>query len=608
MAGNEIANAYVALTVKAPGIKSEIEGVLGSPDVDRSFTTAGSKFGSTLTKAIGGIAIAGVAAVGATAAAGLGAALFKGFQRLDAIDVAQAKLRGLGNDTQSVDAIMTNALNSVRGTAFGLGDASTVAAQIVAAGIAPGEQLESVLKAVANSAAAAGTDLNDMGSIFAKVASTGKAQNDVLQQVAERGIPIYQALADQLGVTTDEVFAMASAGQIGFAQFEQAATSAAGTVATEMGGTVQGSLANLNASLGRIGAGLLGGVFEEIAPTFQAITASLGPLETIAGAVGQQIGEFLKPGFEAIRALAEGGFDFAAFGELLQYMSPLSLAFQALAPVLPVIGQMLGQIATTIGPVLVQVVQALLPILTGVIQIIAEMAAAVLPVVLPLIQMLAELFVQVLGAVLPLLAPLFELIQAILPILVGLFMSLMPVIELVVGVISSILVPVIDTLVAVLSGLIGFLVGVFTGDWEKAWDGIVSIFTGIFEGIGNIGRGVINGLIDIINGFIGGLNGVGSFVSDITGGGVDFTIGTIPHLAEGGVVSKSRGGTLAVVGEGRYDEAVIPLSPQILSRLGGGGGGGLQVVQNFDGVGADAVEIGAVAVSGFANVLSQRGS
>jgi hypothetical protein len=40
-------------------------------------------------------------------------------------------------------------------------------------------------------------------------------------------------------------------------------------------------------------------------------------------------------------------------------------------------------------------------------------------------------------------------------------------------------------------------------------------------------------------------------------------------LAKGGIVT---GPTPALVGEGRYDEAVIPLSPSILGKLGGGGG------------------------------------
>ena len=42
-------------------------------------------------------------------------------------------------------------------------------------------------------------------------------------------------------------------------------------------------------------------------------------------------------------------------------------------------------------------------------------------------------------------------------------------------------------------------------------------------------------------------------------------------LAEGGVVPATPGGGWFNVGEGRWDEAVVPLSPQILEQLGGGG-------------------------------------
>ncbi|NKR80219.1 hypothetical protein GS491_23835 [Rhodococcus hoagii] len=74
---------------------------------------------------------------GAAAAGVLAASITKGRGRLTAIEQAQAKLSGLGNSTQSVGKIMDNALASVKGTAFGLGDAATVAASAVAAGIKP---------------------------------------------------------------------------------------------------------------------------------------------------------------------------------------------------------------------------------------------------------------------------------------------------------------------------------------------------------------------------------------------------------------------------------------------------------------------------------------
>ena len=63
-----------------------------------------------------------------------------------------------------------------------------------------------------------------------------------------------------------------------------------------------------------------------------------------------------------------------------------------------------------------------------------------------------------------------------------------------------------------------------------------------------------------------------------------FTLG-FPRLAEGGVISPSRGGTLAVIGEAGRSERVEPLDPQGLSKrdramiqmLAGGGGGGMTI-------------------------------
>ena len=40
----------------------------------------------------------------------------------------------------------------------------------------------------------------------------------------------------------------------------------------------------------------------------------------------------------------------------------------------------------------------------------------------------------------------------------------------------------------------------------------------------------------------------------------------MPHMAKGGVVT---GPTAALIGEGRYDEAVLPLKPALLDRLFG---------------------------------------
>lgn len=265
--------------------------VLGDAD---SAVSSLDKTQSAASKVAGGIGKAfkiGVGTVATGAAIGLGAALTGGFKRLSGIENAQAKMKGLGYDTKQVQGIMDNALASVEGTAFSLDAAATTAAGAVSAGIKPGKDLQLTLDTVANSAAAAGTDMETMGSIFNKAATAGKAQNDVLGQLADRGLPIYQELGKVIGVTGDEVFKLASEGKVSFAQFQEAAANASGNVAKELGGTATGSIMNFRAAVSNFGATLLSGVFPHIAPIFQAITARIKDMSKAVGPAADQFGD-----------------------------------------------------------------------------------------------------------------------------------------------------------------------------------------------------------------------------------------------------------------------------------------------------------------------------
>ncbi|MTE24824.1 tape measure protein [Microbacterium sp. ZXX196] len=330
MAGTEIANAYVALTVKMPGVKNSLTKALSGQEA--VVTQSGSTLGSRLMSSMGKTVKVGAVAVGAAITAGLATALAKGFQRLTAIDTAQAKLRGLGHDADSVTLIMENALASVKGTAFGLGDAATVAAQAVAAGIKPGKDLESILSTVSNTAAAAGTGLGEMGSIFSKAMTQANGvQNDVISQVADRGIPIYQALADQMGVTAGEVFKLASEGEINFETFAKAAENASGTVATEMGGTWSGAFDNFMAAMGRVGEGLLSGIFPQMVGGIQDVTTWLAPFEEGAKDVGSAIGSFVADAapklIDAIKTIVDVGAGVVTWlRDNMTWLGPLAVA------------------------------------------------------------------------------------------------------------------------------------------------------------------------------------------------------------------------------------------------------------------------------------------
>ncbi|EMF0442673.1 phage tail protein [Enterococcus hirae] len=97
----------------------------------------------------------------------------------------------------------------------------------------------------------------------------------------------------------------------------------------------------------------------------------------------------------------------------------------------------------------------------------------------------------------------------------------------------------------ILTGFIDFITGIFTGDWSKAWQGVVDIFGGIFDGIVAVGKAPINAMIGLINGFIGGLNNIKipKWVPGI--GGKSFSISKLPYLAQGGHLINGQ----AIVGE-----------------------------------------------------------
>ena len=164
-----------------------------------------SKVDGLLSKLSGGIKNIVTSTAGKVAGlVGLGSIITLGFNRMTGIENAQAKLTGLGYSTEKVQGVMKNALASVKGTAFGLGDAVTTSVQLLAAGIQPGEQLEGVLKTVGNTAALAGSDMGEMGQIFGKVAAKGKLQGDTIDQLAERGVPALQWVAEEMGVTAEQ--------------------------------------------------------------------------------------------------------------------------------------------------------------------------------------------------------------------------------------------------------------------------------------------------------------------------------------------------------------------------------------------------------------------
>ena len=113
----------------------------------------------------------------------------------------------------------------------------------------------------------------------------------------------------------------------------------------------------------------------------------------------------------------------------------------------------------------------------------------------------------------------------------------------------------------VFNGVLTFLSGVFTGNWRKIFSGLKQIIASIFGTIGGIIKAPINAAISGINSAIRAVNRISfnipNWVPVFGGKHFGIHLPQIPALAEGGIVTKA---TMALVGEGKEHEAVIPLS------------------------------------------------
>lgn len=153
-----------------------------------------------------------------------------------------------------------------------------------------------------------------------------------------------------------------------------------------------------------------------------------------------------------------------------------------------------------------------------------------------------------------------------------------------------------DSVKLILDGVIDFIRGIFTGDWERAWEGVRQILEGIFNGLQAVVKaplnaiiGAVNSVISHINTLIAGLNNIGfDLPSWLGGGSFRFNIPSIPnipYLAKGGIVGEGSaivgeaGPELLTVSNGRTMVQPLPgntgkiesLLGSIDSRIGGQG-------------------------------------
>lgn len=120
-----------------------------------------------------------------------------------------------------------------------------------------------------------------------------------------------------------------------------------------------------------------------------------------------------------------------------------------------------------------------------------------------------------------------------------------------------------------LNGIIDFIRGIFTGNWERVWKGVQEIFSGVFTTMTGISRDSINSIIGWVNSGIDSINSLIQLVNRVSGLRLG-SFGHIPFFANGGVLSSGS----AVVGEAGPELLTMNHGKAVVTPLGGGASSG----------------------------------
>ncbi|WNV82209.1 hypothetical protein [Umezawaea sp. Da 62-37] len=311
-----------------------------------------------------------------------------------------------------------------------------------------------------------------------------------------------------------------------------------------------------------VGGALADGV-RELSPALLALARAAAPIIV-------QLGQLLV---DALRVAAP------ALSALLTVLTPIASELAgslltALAAVLPLVGQLAG----VFSAVLLAALQAVMPVLPVVVDVVEQLAdvlsvglAAATPSLIETGRLLGEVLTTALVGLLPLLPPLaeawmriwseglvpllpvlLELVSALLPPAVELITKLLPLVLQAAGLlatwtaaiakvaaafteglipvllflIDNVVVPVFDKIVSVVSGALQALqggldlfIGIFTGDWDRAWTGAKDLVIGAFRSIASGIDLATGGLLSYVAGLpgriIGALGNVGSLLLQV---------------------------------------------------------------------------------------------
>lgn len=290
---------------------------------------------------------------------GVGAAALKSAADLQTLETSFVSLTG---GTEQAAKMMQQLNNFTAKTPFQIDAVAKSARQLIASGTDV-SQVNEQLQFLGDIAATSGAGIDDIAAIFSKVNAKGKVELESLNQLAERGIPIFAALAEATGLPADKL----GAGAVSVEQFNDVLKSF-----SEEGGFAAGAMLRLSNTVS--------GKF----------STALDNAKLAAASLGEQLLPFASKALDAFTNLAQ------KFTELDDSTKQIGIAISG--------------VAASFGPLLVilpKIVQGLTlltsPISASVLAIGALVAAFVYfyDDVRPIITQVANLMIMLYNKIVP---------------------------------------------------------------------------------------------------------------------------------------------------------------------------------------------------------------
>lgn len=529
--------------VRSESEKTKTKTTKDSEQASKNFSNNWKSAAATAAKAIGAAA-ATVTAAAATGVVALGKAGVEYNAQMEQYQTAFTTMLG---DSEKADALTESLKDLAAATPLAMTDLADAGKTLLAFG-SSADELPDQLKRLGDVAQGDAQALGTMATAFGRVQSNGYASLEEINMMIDQGFNPLQIIADKTGETMAEVRQRVSDGEVSFEELAEALETA-----TNEGGQFYNAMENQSKTLsGQWStfqdnfAAFAGEITEGVTPALMEAMGAVGELfedDTLKSALTDIFNGLSQIVVEALPVLVDLlGEITPSLGGIAESILPVLLElFQSLLPpivelveaVLPVFAEILNAII----PPLSEIIGALVPVLVSLLQALTPILSAVLEALRPILDMFVDLLQPILDIISQAITPLIEIVQylidvALIPL--QLYLSvLMGQWQAAFNAISSIVINQVNTWIGVLEGLLQFFKGVFTGDWEQAWQGLVQIVSSIGSGIANAVKIPINYAIDVINGFIQGLNNIRipDWVPVV--GGASISIPLIPRLKKG---------------------------------------------------------------------------